>query len=85
MANGLAAMAQSLRERLGADCGLSVTGYAGPDGGDEQNPVGTVFVGIADAKGVDVRRLFFAGERERIRTLTSVWSLDLLRRRLISA
>lgn len=52
-------MACGVRERLGSDFGVSVTGYAGPTGGDEKNPVGTVFVGLADTDGADVVRLSF--------------------------
>jgi nicotinamide-nucleotide amidase len=77
-----AAMAESVRERLHTDYGVSTTGYAGPDGGDERKPVGTVFIGIAGPAGTTVRRLYFAGDRERVRTLTGVWALDLLRRAL---
>jgi nicotinamide-nucleotide amidase len=50
-------MAVGVRERLRADLGLSVTGVAGPTGGTPEKPVGLVFLGLADAQGVQSRRL----------------------------
>jgi nicotinamide-nucleotide amidase len=47
-----AAMAQGVRARLGADLGVATTGIAGPSGGSEAKPVGTVCFGIADSVGV---------------------------------
>jgi nicotinamide-nucleotide amidase len=80
-----AAMAEGVRKRLRADYGVSTTGYAGPDGGDNRNPVGTVFIGIASPAGTQARRLYFAGDRDRVRGLTGVWALDMLRRALREA
>ena len=71
-------MAECARARTGADYALSVTGYAGPDGDD----VGTMFVGLSGPGGAEVRRLKFAGDRDRIRALTVQNALDMLRRRL---
>lgn len=52
-------MAKGAMERLGADVGLSTTGYAGPTGGTEENPVGTVYIGIATGNGVTAHRLYY--------------------------
>lgn len=75
------AMAQAARQRIGADIGISVTGVAGPGQGDENEPVGTIFIGIADAVKSDVRRFQWApGERNRLRMLGTQTALDMLRR-----
>ena len=52
-------MAKGAMERLGADVGLSTTGYAGPTGGTEKDPVGTVYIGIATKDGVTAHRLYY--------------------------
>ena len=54
-----AEMAAGARARLGADIGIATTGYAGPTGGTEENPVGTVFVAVATEAGVKTHRLFY--------------------------
>ena len=61
------AMASNIRELLSADIGISTTGLAGPDGDDRGNPVGTVYIGYADAKGCIAREFHFTGDRESIR------------------
>ena len=63
-------MARGVKQRLGADVGLSTTGYAGPDGGTEKDPVGTVYVGIATPKGEQVLRLSLSSMRSRDFTRT---------------
>lgn len=78
-------MASGIVERLGADFGIAISGIAGPGGGTEEKPVGTVYIGIAQ-KGEEsqLRQLRLPGDREKIRWLASQWALELLRRRLIS-
>ncbi|HEX2625504.1 MAG TPA: nicotinamide-nucleotide amidohydrolase family protein [Candidatus Limnocylindrales bacterium] len=61
------AMASGARDRFGSAVAASVTGIAGPDGGSAEKPVGLVYVGLADAAGVAVRRLQLAGDRQSIR------------------
>ncbi len=75
-----AAMAEGTRTRLGVDIAVSATGLAGPDGGTEECPVGTVYVGIATAAGTQVLHLRLAGNRERIRTLTMKHAINAIRR-----
>jgi nicotinamide-nucleotide amidase len=64
------AMARGCRERFGSDLALAVTGVAGPSGGTERNPVGTVWIGVADAAGIFTRRHVFPGNRETVRERT---------------
>jgi len=61
-----AQMATGVRDLLGSDWAVSTTGVAGPDGQDGQ-PVGTVFVGLAGPDGVRAHRLALQGDRREIR------------------
>jgi nicotinamide-nucleotide amidase len=76
------AMALGARRRTGSSYALSITGVAGPDAGGESAPVGTMYVGIADAAGTHVAHRQFIGDRQRIRVFTTQMALDLLRRRI---
>ena len=72
-----AEMAVGMREHLGTDYALSVTGYAGPDGGDDKDPVGTVYIAVASKDGTHVRRLSLSPLRDRayIRTVAATNAL----------
>ena len=72
------AMAEGTRKRLGVDIAVSTTGVAGPDGGTEDCPVGTVCVGVSTADGTSAVRLALSGNRERIRTLAMKHALHTL-------
>jgi len=73
------AMADGAKRRAHTDYALSVTGYAGPDGGTKEHPVGTVFVGLATPEGCEVRRLRLPGDRDRVRNFAVQNALNLLR------
>ena len=60
-----------------------MTGIAGPDGGTEAKPVGTVFIAAAAPSGTEVKRFRFSGGREAIKWQSAQAALDLLRRRLL--
>ncbi len=77
------AMAKGMRAHAGTDLAISVTGIAGPDGGSEEKPVGTVFIGYADEKAVRSIRFVLPGDRELIRWRSSQATLDYLRRQIL--
>jgi len=77
------AMAMGARRRTGSTYALAITGVAGPDGGTEKKPVGTVYVGLADAAGCQVLHRQFFGDRTRIRQFSTQMALDMLRRKCI--
>jgi nicotinamide-nucleotide amidase len=76
-------MAQGARRACRADVALSVTGIAGPGGGTAEKPVGTFFVGTATPETVMTRGFLLPGQREWVRTLAAMQTLDLLRRHLL--
>jgi len=78
------AMARGIRNASGSDIGLAVTGIAGPDGGSEDKPVGTVFLALAGRSDCTAKRYRFNGSRERIRAITAFTAMDWLRRHLLS-
>jgi len=77
------AMAAGICRVSGSPCGLAVTGIAGPDGGTEAKPVGTVFIAAAAPSGTEIKRFRFSGGREVIKWQSAQAALDLLRRRLL--
>lgn len=77
------AMADGIRERVGATFGCGITGIAGPGGGTEEKPVGLVYVAVSDGKHTDVLEKRFLGGRESIRQWAAQQALDMVRRRLM--
>jgi PncC family amidohydrolase len=78
------AMALGARSRLAADVAAAVTGIAGPDGGSAAKPVGLTYVSVADAEGVDVRRVVWTGDREANRRDSALLVLEMLLARVES-
>ncbi|MBE7515894.1 MAG: competence/damage-inducible protein A [Chloracidobacterium sp.] len=77
------AMARGIRERSGAAHAISITGIAGPDGGTEVKPVGTVYIGYSGPAGTRSRKFVFPGDRYLIRRHSSQAALDYLRRQML--
>ena len=71
-------MAAGARSFSGADWAVSATGLAGPDGGTEKTPVGTVFIGIADKTGARAIECHFSGDRDEVRQQAVKTALDAL-------
>lgn len=77
------AMARGVKMRTGATIGVSVTGTAGPGGGTDAVPVGTVYVGLADDVVTSNRRLVLPGDRHLVRWRASTAALEMVRRRYL--
>lgn len=75
------AMAEGARIRSGADYAVSTTGIAGPGGGTDEKPVGTVWFGLAGPTSTQAHHKLFQGDREAIRTQAVAFALLLLERR----
>ncbi len=76
-------MSAGIKQRTGADVGLSVTGVAGPAGGSAAKPVGTVWVSIAQTESHEAKLFRFAGDREHVILGTSQVALNWLRTNLL--
>ena len=73
-------MAEGARRAAGSDYGLSTTGIAGPDGGTDEKPVGTVCIGLATPEGTTTFRYVFPfGDRDLNRRIFSAMAFDRLR------
>lgn len=79
------AMAEGAREKAKSDFALSTTGIAGPSGGSEGKPVGTVFIALAAPdRPTKIKKRFFPDDRPTFKQLATQAALDLLRRRLLA-
>jgi nicotinamide-nucleotide amidase len=77
------AMARGAMARSGASVGLATTGIAGPGGGSQETPVGTVFLGLAHGSRAWSRRFQFRGGRGNVKTIAATVALDWLRQYLL--
>ena len=76
-------MATGVRDLMEADFGVATTGVAGPSGGSEENPVGTVWIGVASAKGVVSKRFNFGKDRENVINRATIAAYEMLRQQII--
>jgi nicotinamide-nucleotide amidase len=73
-------MAEGVRRAGNTTLGLAVTGIAGPDGGSEEKPVGTVFIALSGPEGTVSKGYRFFGDRDRIKTISAYTAIDWVRR-----
>ena len=71
-------MATNVRNKFSSDFSIATTGYAGPTGGTEDNPVGTVFITINSSKGSITEKILFSGDRKIILNQVRIKALELL-------
>lgn len=76
------AMVQGARKKLLTDYAVATTGYAGPSGGDEQQPVGTVWIAVGGPQRMVSRQFNFGKNRQRNIRKAALMGLDMLRREL---
>lgn len=76
-------MARGVREMAKTDIGLATTGIAGPSGGSEEKPVGTVYFALSDSSKTYCRKSHFRWDRRRVKEISSQFALEMLRRYLI--
>ena len=73
------ALAEGIRRRVGSTLGVGITGIAGPGGGSDEKPVGTVHVALASSEGVKERVVHLSGDREMVRLFATQAALDMVR------
>ena len=77
------AMAKGVRDLMEADFGVATTGVAGPSGGTEETPVGTVWIGVASARGVVSKCFNFGKDRENVINRATIAAYEMLRQQII--
>lgn len=75
-------MAEGARRISGATWAAATTGYAGPDGGEDGTPAGTVFIAVSGPDGTTVEERHFKGTRQFVRTVATSWALNAVRLRI---
>jgi nicotinamide-nucleotide amidase len=79
-------MARGALARFGSDLAVAITGIAGPDGGSEAKPVGTVFFALVDRGGREsAKKRVYGGDRATVRRASAMFTLELIRRFLTEA
>ena len=77
-------MVQKLVARTGTSAGLAITGIAGPEGGTPEKPVGLVYIAACLNGNIESEKLNLPGDRERVRTVSCLNALNLLRKMLLN-
>ena len=76
-------MAEGMRDRAKVEVGVGITGIAGPTGGTESKPVGTVCIAVVTPQRTAVRTFRFPGNRELVKTFAAFTALDMVRRIMV--
>lgn len=76
-------MAEGVRRVCATSYGVGVTGIAGPSGGTEEKPVGTVYIAWAMDTGTEVERFVFTGDRANVRAETVKEAVSGIKKRLM--
>jgi nicotinamide-nucleotide amidase len=76
-------MAEGMRDRAKVEVGVGITGIAGPTGGSESKPVGTVCIAVVTPQKTAVRTFRFPGNRELVKTFAAFTALDMVRRIIV--
>ncbi len=76
-------MAEGVRQKFQADLALAVTGIAGPGGGSEEKPVGTVFIALAGPEEIEVKKFHYPTNREWFKLIVSSVALNWIRKYLL--
>jgi PncC family amidohydrolase len=71
-------MAIGVRDVFHSDIGLAISGIAGPGGGTDEKPVGTVFIAMADKNSCSILKFLFQGDRGEIKEQTCLKAIDLI-------
>lgn len=71
-------MASGARHHSAAECSIAVTGVAGPAGGSDEKPIGTVWISVAIKDQIFTQKYLFAGDRDAIRQATMLQAIQNL-------
>jgi len=74
----VAQMLEGIKDLAGADYAIAVSGIAGPTGGTEEKPVGTVYIGLQTPFSQEVFHCFFHGNREQVQEQSVVFAIEKL-------
>jgi len=78
-------MALGAKDKFNTNWAVATSGIAGPDGGSDEKPVGTVWIAIAGPNGIKTKKFQLGGDRERNIAVTAITALNMLRKELLKA
>ena len=78
-------MCKGVKALANADFGISVTGIAGPGGGTDQKPVGTVWIGICGENAHKAEKFVFDGDRNQVRESTASTALEMVKNEILTS